>query len=133
MKKGSRMNPKSRRVYVYRNLHTGTWSVRQGGRVIAHPVTIWLSDCKFLVGEKGREKVLREKRKNVHAGVSGYILEERKPAVYAQRFCLSELPTKVKYNPYEAGYFRDDKGNKITNSSYAWLDVKEGVWAYNET
>ena len=63
----------SRRVYVYKNLHRNCYSVRQDGLIKMHTKEICLWDASFRVGKKGREKVLKEKRKNVHAGVSGYI------------------------------------------------------------
>ena len=52
-----------------------------------------LRDARFLVGQAGRKKVLEEKRKNVHAGISGYIVD-RVPNV--PDFC-----TTVSYNPYK--------------------------------
>ena len=83
----------NRRVYVYFNLHKKVWSVRQDGRIAEHTNHIMLRDARFLVGQAGRKKVLEEKRKNVHAGISGYIVE-RVPNV--PDFC-----TTVSYNPYK--------------------------------
>ena len=62
-----------RRVYVYKNLHRNCFSIRQDGLIKAHTDGVCLYDAQFRVGKKGRERVLKEKRKNVHAGVSGYI------------------------------------------------------------
>ena len=75
----------NRRVYIYFNLHKKVWSVRQDGKVVAHTKYIMLKDARFLVGQAGRKKVLREKKKNVHAGVSGYVVER----------------VPVHYNPYK--------------------------------
>ncbi len=85
------------RCFVYFNLHTKLWSVRQRGKVIAHVRSICLRECRFLVGEAGRLRVLAEKRKNVHAGVSGYHVDD---------FVDSpDQPYKswagVSYNPYK--------------------------------
>ena len=63
----------SRRVYVYKNLHRNCYSVRQDGLIKMHTDSICLYDAQFRVGKKGRERVLKEKRKHVHAGVSGSI------------------------------------------------------------
>ena len=60
-------------VHVYKNLHTGTWSIRQNGIVKIHTNYICLKDVKYRVGKKGRERVIREGKKNVHAYVCGYI------------------------------------------------------------
>lgn len=64
------------RVFVYFNLHKQRLSVKalQGehyGRVVAHVDAITLRDAEFRVSQAGRERVLREGRKNVHAGVVG--------------------------------------------------------------
>lgn len=64
------------RVFIYKNLHKGCWSVRalegvNKGRVILHTDDITIKDCEFRVQPGGRERVLREGRKNVHAGVVG--------------------------------------------------------------
>ena len=66
------------KVFVYRNLHQKCWSVKSlekesYGRVLFHTMEITLRDCELKVSESGRQKVLLEKRKNVHAGVVGYI------------------------------------------------------------
>jgi hypothetical protein len=71
----------SQRVEVYRNLHKNCYSVRaltgeNKGRVIDHVQSITLTDAKFVVQPAGRDRVLREKRKNVHAFVRGHISNE---------------------------------------------------------
>jgi len=98
----------NRRVYVYFNLHKKVWSVRQDGRIVEHTKHIMLKDARFLVGQAGRKKVLKEKRKNVHAGVSGYIVD-RVPNV--PDFC-----TTVSYNPYKNETFI----NFATERSILW-------------
>ena len=71
----------SQRVEVYRNLHKNCYSVRaltgdNKGLVIDHVRSITLKDATFIVQPAGRNKVLREKRKNVHAFVRGYTTDE---------------------------------------------------------
>lgn len=63
-------------VEVYRNLHNGKMSVRdcKTHRVIAHVDNITLAGVGFRVSKAGRERVLREGRKNVHAFVSGKVV-----------------------------------------------------------
>lgn len=61
---------------IYWNLHRNLFSVRaragaHKGRVIAHMTDVALTNVKFHVDQKGRERVLREKRKNVHAFLRG--------------------------------------------------------------
>ncbi len=64
------------RVFVYWNLHRSCWSIKalqgpQRGRVIGHARDVELASCEFRVSEAGRQRVLREGRKNVHAGIVG--------------------------------------------------------------
>ena len=87
------MIDKNKRVYVYFNLHKKVWSVRQSGKIVEHAKHIMLKDARFLVGQAGRKKVIEEKRKNVHAGISGYVVE-RVPNV--PDYC-----TTVSHNPYK--------------------------------
>ena len=64
------------RVFVYYNLHKHLWSIKalegpEKGRVIAHARYVTLDNVKPKVSEAGRQRVLRERRKNVHAGLVG--------------------------------------------------------------
>lgn len=94
----------TKKVFVYKNLHKGCWSLKQGGLVKAHSDEdpIYLYECTLTVNRKGRERVLREKRKNVHAGVSGYVAEP-----HSSYQCLedSDLKTEIMYNPYKFSSF----------------------------
>ena len=65
----------NKRVYVYFNLHRKCFSVRQGTRVVEHANRVCLKDVKYLVQPAGRKTVLKEKKKNVHAGLSGYYVK----------------------------------------------------------
>jgi len=82
----------SKPVEVYRNLHKNCYSVRQGGLVKAHTDDICLKECSFHVNKKGRDRVRKLKRKEVHAWVKGVI----------RLYPLEDLlyPRKVTYNPY---------------------------------
>jgi hypothetical protein len=55
---------------------------------------IALSDVRFTVSEAGRQRVLREKRKNVHAFVEGV-----ESPLYGS--INRKLDCKVTYNPYK--------------------------------
>ena len=66
----------ARKVFVYKNLHKDCWSIKQNGLVKAHTDetdVLNLYQCSFRVNYKGRKRVLKEKRKNVHAGGCGYL------------------------------------------------------------
>ena len=114
------MVDKSKRVYVYFNLHKKVYSVRQSGRIVEHTKHLILKDCRFLVGQAGRKKVLQEQRKNVHAGVSGYITD-RVPNV-------PESSCEVTYNPYKYDSFVSCEMTNIVieRSDYAELTCGNG-------
>jgi len=116
-----------KRVYVYFNLHKKVWSVRQSGRVVEHTKNIMLKDCRFLVSEAGRKRVLREKKKNVHAGVSGYVVDSiPEYKVYSE--------AKITYNPYKHKGFVaiNDPYEIVEYADYVQMecgDVTPSVWA----
>jgi hypothetical protein len=92
------------RVFVYFNLHKKVWSVKalEGearGRVILHARELCLEDCAFKVSEAGRQRVLRERCKNVHAGVVG-TLRDTLPAPVS---CVR----RITYDPYRFSSFVD--------------------------
>jgi hypothetical protein len=90
------------RVYVYYNLHKKVLSVKalegpEKGRVIHHATMVVLEGCTFKVSEAGRQRVLREQRKNVHAGVVGTLV-----AVTGEKAYFPYMrSTEVTYNPYK--------------------------------
>jgi len=83
-------------VEVYRNLHKHCYSVRQGGLVKAHTDDIVLRECSFHVNKKGRDRVRKYKRKEVHAWVKGWVVVD---------YDEIEHPRKVTYNPYHQDEF----------------------------
>tara|TARA_R110000824_G_scaffold44937_2_gene130367 strand:- start:652 stop:1038 length:387 start_codon:yes stop_codon:yes gene_type:complete len=63
-------------VEIYRNLHKKCFSIRKNGKVVDYlydDQELHLVDVKFRVQPSGRERVRREKKKNVHAYVKGTI------------------------------------------------------------
>ncbi len=96
------------KVFVYFNLHKKLFSIKSmegenKGKVIGHADCIILDDVTFKVSEAGRQRVLRERKKNVHAGVIGYLNEQGIRLIIATR----DLATKVTYNPYKYQSFVD--------------------------
>jgi len=117
--KGIPMIDKNKRVYVYFNLHKKIWSVRQSGKVVEYTNRIMLKDARYLVAQAGRKKVLREKKKNVHAGVSGYVVD-RVPNV--PDFC-----TTVHYNPYKNETFINyGSGKPMLWSPHVVMECRNG-------
>lgn len=96
------------RVFVYFNLHKKCFSIKalegaDKGRVIAHRDAVLLEGCKFIVSETGRQRVIREKRKNVHAGVSGTWINADRVDKHFE--FLSIVGRQVTYNPYKYSSF----------------------------
>jgi hypothetical protein len=97
------------RCFVYFNLHKKCFSIKalegaMKGKVVAHRDTIILTECKLKVSETGRQRVLREKRKNVHAGVTGLWDELSKRDETNFEF-VSNVGRLVTYNPYKYASF----------------------------
>lgn len=106
------------KVFVYFNLHRKCFSVKalegiNKGRVIDHSNFVALDNVTFKVSESGRQRVLREQRKNVHAGVVGTLVAAYK--VGSER---------VTYNPYKGSNFiLCGTGDPIMASTSAQLIV----------
>ena len=104
----------NKRVYVYFNLHRKCFSIRQGTRVVEHANRVCLKDVKYLVQPAGRERVLKEKKKNVHAGLSGY---------YVKSVPVPVISFDVTYNPYKYETFVDTQDHEPQEwSEYAYLE-----------
>lgn len=87
-----------RTVRVYKNLHKDCYSIKQDGLVKAHATELYMSHCAFQVNKKGRERVLAEKSKNVHAYIIGYLSHW----VMGSWDAINppEMQERVSYNPY---------------------------------
>lgn len=121
------------RVRVFRNLNKGCLSIiaREGackGRVIAYADSVYLSDASFIVSEASRQRVLRERCKNVHAWVEGEIevceLIELRQGDYNPLIGVPDHdhPVKVRYNPYIRGnFFYACNEQPIYQSRCAWV------------
>jgi hypothetical protein len=110
-------------VFVYFNLTRRLFSVRGNatGRVVRHASSVWLGRSTFRVLESGRRRVLREKQRNVHAGVVGDLVGwdlEDEPFVGAHG--------RVRYNPYEADHFMlSDDRRPVYAVEEAYLFVED--------
>ena len=135
------------KVQVYRNLHNGLISIQDlsTGLVLGHAYAVDLKRADFIVREAGRQQVIKEKRKNVHAFVRGevvdvlnfksfkgrsldmdlkYITEDENghdTGLYTllQRGSMGSsgvTTTKVSYNPYKAPHFVGPEGEEVASS-----------------
>lgn len=97
------------KVFVYYNLHRKLWSVKalegpDKGRVVAHTHYIVLRNAKGKVSQAGRLRVLKERRKNVHAGIVG-------EWSWDYPMSLTCETRQITYNPYkyETFVYKDDE------------------------
>jgi hypothetical protein len=120
------------RVFVYWNLHRGLWSVKaldgpDKGRVIARRYDVLLSDAEGKVYEAGRQRVLREKRKNVHAGIVGQFELLGKTSRLAHP--IIEIGDRITYNPYKYERFvHTVDESPFEGSAYALLTADRAVY-----
>jgi hypothetical protein len=95
------------KVEVYFNLHKKLFSVRdcKTGRVVDRVCNIWIENPEFVVRKAGREKVLREKKKNVHAFVRGKWIQNLLVEDASKILDHREHSQEVTYNPYKYDSF----------------------------
>ena len=85
---------------IYKNLHKNCFSIRKFGKVVKYDENLTVFEAKFVVQPAGRQKVLDQKHKNVHAFVRGiYGLYPKIPEFNV------ELGQRISYDPYKFGYF----------------------------
>jgi hypothetical protein len=114
------------KVFVYFNLHKRVFSVKalegaEKGRVIGHRTSLAIYSPTFKVSEAGRQRVVRERRKNVHAGVVGFLT-----APYDWTKELVEW-TPVLYNPYVFSSFVTMLGKPVHKSQFARMNIVNGI------
>jgi len=80
-------------VKVYFNFQKKLWSIHQG-TVKAHCNYLCMKDVVFKVSERGRQRTVRNQKKNVHAFVVGYI-------IFHALSVSADNWRSVKYNPYK--------------------------------
>jgi hypothetical protein len=106
------------------------------GLVLGHASAVDLQEASFIVREAGRQQVIKEKRKNVHAFVRGKVIDVRnfKPfkgrrvggwtgacslvgllASVHESLQGSSMytTTRVSYNPYKAPHFVTPEGDEV--------------------
>jgi len=118
--KNRSLNP-NEPVRVYRNLHAKDnahkYSVMQNRLVIGHTNDLWLRDCNLIVSQAGRNKVIREKKKYVHAFIEGFVFRGLSNPI---------SKTKIDYNPYVQSQFSIAG---IYEESSKFVHVSDCVWS----
>lgn len=113
-------------VLVYRNLNNGLLSIKQNNLIVAHADLVYMVNCSFVVNQKGRLRVIKEKRKNVHAYVSGFLAKPNE-------FLGERLSTQISYNPYTHEYFKNKETNeKISVARFCYINAKGKIFIKKE-
>ena len=118
----------NKRIKTYRNLNLKCFSIVKDGKVIDHRDEFIFEDARCLVKQGGRKRTLREKRKNVHAFISGF---------WADSFNVSSKmnlfnPIKITYDPYKTDSFvlAEDMKTKVNGAEFVSFDIKKGIFAF---
>jgi len=128
-----------RKHFIYFNLHKRYWSLKAcddhnpgkydktfkrptvKGRVTGHADTILVSGATTKISESGRQRVIREKRKNVHAGIIGASCI----AHPIHKFVTTDKTRTMSYNPYKQGTFYD-RGTGATVTTAPHILMRSG-------
>lgn len=83
-----------------------------------HALSLCVDDAKLIVNESGRQRVLKEKRKNVHAYIVGTLSSTKHSGT-----------KQVTYNPYKWNSFVEAKSGKpITEADRVQFTDKGHVY-----
>jgi len=136
------------KVFIYWNLTKNVWSVKSlegthKGLVVAHSKAIILSDVTPKVSQKGRERVLREKKKYVHAGLVGTLETLADDAMILKSFHkdyrqvvddydVSMSDSRITYNPFKSGNFtsKDIEGLAYLSSDKVTMMADRTIYSW---
>ena len=116
------MKTKTTKVFAYRNLNRKgvVWSIKdcKTNLVVDRVEEAYFKDVELKVSEAGRQRVLKENKKNIHAGVKGVRLKRRPPV---------SMWIRVSYSPYKNKNFIDSYTDPVNRAKYAMLN-SDGLW-----
>lgn len=115
---------------VYFNLHKLIWSIKDSssGLVVAHKDVVTLHNAYFVVGEKGRQRVLKERKKNVHAYARGTLAKS--VVRHTDEYLIKNGFRQAYYNPFKTEFFVDKvSGKQLLDRYIIHLRSKDrSVW-----
>lgn len=140
--------PSDEPFFVYKNIRKNRYSIRKERswhsaknkftkKVAFHAHCVILEDCTLKVSEAGRQRVIKEGRKNVHAGVLGKLVHfaDLDPFYAANPFSPGgwEFPPEsiLYYNPYKTKGFVDTIGNIVHRARFIFL-TPDGVFRHDQ-
>lgn len=97
------------RYRVYKNLHRNCFSIKSKGLVVGYCDAVTILEPRFITSEAGRQRVIKERAKNVHAFIEGYlsdveglVLKDGRSVIETPLKTPSDAPQGIlTYNPYE--------------------------------
>ncbi len=87
------------KYYIYRNLHTKGFSIKYRGKVVDRGNCFFGENVTFKVSELGRQRVITDTQKNVHAYA---VCDKYYHAGAVQTGSDDKI---ISYNPYKVGNF----------------------------
>lgn len=114
-------------VRVFKNWKHGCYSIMQNGIVRASARQVRLTDVEFRVRESGRQRMVREQRRNIHAFAVGRLCDYVHPS---ETRALEDLGGRgVFYNPYQFDSFVDRETEApVTAASIAQFDERGVIY-----
>ena len=113
---------------VYYNLHkhcfsVQAWEHRKGWRLYKHLDSLLCDDVTFKVYESGRQKVLKEQKKNVHAFIIAKDIFTEAPM--SDVMDIAQKAKKAYYNPYRCEKFKNiETGGFVEEAKRVLLTTK---------
>ena len=109
-------------VRVFLNHKHRCYSIFQNGAVRASARQVRLTDVEFRVRESGRQRMLRENRRTIHAFAVGRLIDHVHPSEHER--ALGDLGgRRLRYAPQEAGWFMDAQTREpVASASVAQFD-----------
>jgi hypothetical protein len=108
------------KIRIYRNLNNGTMSIQRhlirSWRVVGHVTHAVVRDVCLHLSESGRQRVIRDLRKNVHAWGEGILVAPDCPEI--------DAPIDLAYNPYQDATFVE-RGTKRPILKCRYLVVRD--------
>lgn len=119
------------KIRIYRNLNNGTMSIQtkqsSSWKVVGHVTNAIVRDVKFHIQEGGRQRVIRDKRKNVHAWGEGVLIGQFDESVVAPiAFGAALGAIALGYDPYTNATFVE-RGTTRAIAKCSYLAVRNNL------
>lgn len=109
------------KYYLYRNLHTGGFSIKHRGKVCSRCNIFTMKDVEFRVSKKGQHQVQKNNQKNVHAYIvaDNYQHASISPIALDKLIIADGTMKEITYNPYgESTFYIKETNEPINNADY---------------